>query len=132
MARAIPEHAQLLLIYLLKHSHSTREMYSFYEHYQKSNHQTRSQMVGNPELFFKAQKFLQTEKQTIALKKGPEGQWKTQCQALLTFLADLTSLAPSIFFRQKEEESRQSLEEFSQVTRKFEELTKTIKGLIDC
>lgn len=132
MARAIPDHAQRLLTYLLKHPHSTREMHSFYEHYQKSNHQVRTKMVDHPDLFFKARSVLEIEKQTISLKEGPEGQWRVQCQALLTLLSDLTLLAPTIFLSKKEGESDHLLKEFSQVTRKFDELTKTIKRLVDC
>jgi ParB/RepB/Spo0J family partition protein len=131
MARAIPEHAQRLLPYLLKHTHSTREMYSFYEHYQKSNHQARTRMVDNPELFFKAQKFLEAEKQMAVLKNGPEGTWQLQCHTLTALLSELTLLAPSIFFRQTAEGCRQPLQELNRATGKFDELTKTIRSLTD-
>ncbi len=131
IARAISEHAQCLLTYLLKHSHSTREMQSFYDHYQRSTHQARSKMVEHPDLFFKAQKLMETNAQTAALKKGPEGEWEAQCQALIALLSELTLLAPSIFFRQKREMSRGPLQEFKRATSKVDELTKTIRGLID-
>ena len=132
MARAIPEHAERLLTYLLKHSHSTREVHSFYDHYQKSTRQTRAKMVEHPELFFKAQRVLETEKQTIVLKNGPEGKWRIQCHTLIALLSELTLLAPSIFFRQTREESRQPLQELKQATSKFDELSKTIRELVDC
>ena len=132
MARAIPEHAERLLTYLLKHSHSTREMYSFYEHYQKSTHQARIRMVDHPDLFFKAQRALETEKQAMALKEGPTGHWRVQCHTLKALLTELTLLAPSIFFRQTRKEGQQSLEEFNQATCKFDELTEMIRGWIDC
>ena len=131
IARAIPEHAQRLLTYLLKNSHSTREMHSFYDHYQKSTHQTRAKMVEHPDLFFKAQKLMETNAQITALKKGLEGEWEVQCQALIALLSKLILLAPSIFFRQTREESRGPLQEFKQTTDKFDELTKTIQRLMD-
>lgn len=132
MARAIPEHAECLLTYLLKHPHSTREMQSFYDHYQKSNHHVRTKMVDNPDLFFKAQRTLEMEKKTITLKNGPSGKWRVQCHTLFLHLTELILLAPSIFFRQTQEMSRQPLEEFKQATEKFDELTKTIRELVDC
>lgn len=132
MARAIPEHAERLLAYLLKHSHSTREVHSFYEHYQKSTHQARAKMVDYPDLFFKAQSFLETEKQMVALKNGPEGKWRIQCHTLIAHLTELTFLAPSIFFRQTQKDCRQPLEEFKRATDKFDELSKTIRELVDC
>jgi|SRR5687768_4963214 len=132
MARAIPGHTERLLTYLLKNPHSTREMHSFYEHYQKSNHRVRAKMVDNPDLFFKAQRVLETEKQIIALKNGPEGQWKAQCHTLTVLLSELTLLAPNIFFRQTRQESRQPLQEFSQAKCKFDELNKTIREMVDC
>jgi ParB/RepB/Spo0J family partition protein len=132
MARAIPEHAECLLTYLLKHPHSTREVHSFYEHYQKSTSPARAKMVDHPDLFFKAQRFLEAEKQTITLKNGPEGKWRAQCHTLIALLSELTLLAPSIFFRQTREMSRQPLEEFKRAVDKFDELRKTIRELVDC
>lgn len=65
MARAIPEHAERLLTYSLKHSHSTREVHSFYDHYQKSTRQARAKMVEHPELFFKAERVLEARSKRL-------------------------------------------------------------------
>jgi len=129
IARAIPEHAESLLTYLLKHSHSTREMQSFYDHYQGSNAQVRARMVEDPGLFFKAQKLMETKAQTTALKKGPEGEWEVQCQMLSSLLSTLKVLAPHIFFRQTQEACLKPLEELSRAKAKFDELTQTVRGL---
>jgi len=132
LARATPAHATRLLNHLLTHTHSTREVASFYEHYQKSNQQERTRMVDSPELFFKAQRFLEDEKQAKVLKEGPEGQWRVQCRALTTLLSDLMVLAPQIFFRQTQEASGPSLQELKQATLTFEKLTTTIQELAPC
>lgn len=131
MARAIPEHAERLLTYLLKHPHSSREMHSFYDHYQKSSCPARIRMVDHPDLFFKAQRVLETEKKASALKQGPEGKWRVQCHTLIAHLTELTHLAPSVFFRQTQQMSRQPLQEFKRATDKFDEVTKIIRGLTD-
>ena len=129
IARAIPEHAQWLLSYILKHPHSTREMQSFYDHYQGSNAQVRARMVKDPGLFFKAQKLMATNAQTTALKKGPEGEWETQCQRLASLLSTLTILAPLIFFNQTQEAFLKPLEELNRARTKFDELTQTVRRL---
>lgn len=132
MARAIPDHAERLLIYLLNHPHSTREMHSFYDHYQKSTRQARVRMVESPDLFFKAQKFLEIEKQAASLKEGPEGQWKAKCHALSTVLSELTLLAPSLFFRQTREGSLKPLQDFNHARLTFDKLTTTLQELTGC
>ena len=72
MARAMPSHAEALLQYALKQPLSTREFRYFYDYYQKSNHHQRSNMINDPDLFFKAQKLLAVEKQSRELQAGPE------------------------------------------------------------
>jgi ParB family chromosome partitioning protein len=129
IARAMPEHAQCLLTYLLKHPTSTREMQFFYDHYQGSNGQVRARMVADPDLFFKAHRLTKTNAQTMALKKGPEGEWEVRCQALSSLLSTLTALAPRIFFRQTEEARLKPLEELARAQAKFDELTQTVRGL---
>ncbi len=129
IARAMPEHSQCLLTYLLKHPHSTREMQFFYDHYQRSNGQVRARMVADPDLFFKAHRLTKTNAQTTALKKGPEGEWEAQCQTLSSLLSTLTALAPRIFFRQTEKACLKPLEELTQAKSKFEELSQTVRGL---
>jgi ParB/RepB/Spo0J family partition protein len=129
MSRAIPGHAHQLLDHLLNNAYSTRDMQFFYEHYQKSNRQARNRMVDEPALFFKAHRLLATEKHAAALRKGPEGKWRFQCQALVTALCELSTLAPGVFYKQTVEACHQSLEEWKGVTDKLTELTQTIRRL---
>lgn len=133
MARAITLHAEQLLKYLLKNVHNTREIKSFYEHYQKSNATERKKMVNEPGLFFKAQRLLSLEKQGIDVKNGgPEGRWQHGCRNIGTQLAALITLAPSIFYeRQTLEECNRLLSEYDRTKTKFDELTRTIKELQD-
>ena len=50
LARANAEHAQMVLNYVRKNFHNTREMEAFYKHYQHSNRQERVNMVNKPAL----------------------------------------------------------------------------------
>lgn len=118
MARAIPEHADLLLPYLLAHGHSTREMQVFYDHYQRSSHEARDKMVEHPELFFKARGVYDEEKKTKALKEGLVGEWREKCHLLVNLLRELKTLAASI--------EKDSLPLFNQAVLPFNELTKVI------
>jgi ParB/RepB/Spo0J family partition protein len=131
MARAIPEHAQCLLEHLLKHPRKTREIQLFYEHYQKSNHQARTRMLDDPDLFFKAQRLLATQKQAAFLKKGPEGQWRLQCRDLATTLSALKGIAPTVFYRQAPKACFDLLGEFEEAVGLFGEVTDTIRRSID-
>jgi ParB family transcriptional regulator, chromosome partitioning protein len=131
MARAIPDHAQRLLEHLLKRVYSTREVQFFYEHYQKANHQTRTKMLEEPELFFKAQKLLTMENQAATLRKGPEGKWQLQCKVLITALLELKELASDVFYRQTPQACFQFLAEWKEVTDKSNELTQIIGRLTD-
>lgn len=131
MARAIPEHAQCLLEHLLKHPHKTREVQLFYEHYQKSNHQARTRMLDNPELFFKAQRLLATQKKASLLRKGPEGQWRLQCRDLVTALSALKEIAPAVFYKQPTKACQELLGEFEAVVGPFSEVIDTIRRSID-
>jgi ParB/RepB/Spo0J family partition protein len=121
MARAIPDHAQRLLEHLLKHVYTTREIQFFYGHYQKANQQTRTRMLEEPELFFKAQRLLTMENQATTLRKGPEGKWRSQCQVLVTTLLALNELAPNVFYRQTSQACHQSLAEWKEVTGRLNE-----------
>jgi ParB/RepB/Spo0J family partition protein len=131
MARAIPEHAQCLLEHLLECPRTTREMQLFYEHYQKSNHQARTRMLDDPELFFKAQRLLASQKEATLLKKGPEGQWQLQCRSLFTDLSALKGIAPTVFYRQPPKVCHELLGAFEVVVGLFSEVTDTIRRTTD-
>lgn len=103
MARAIPAHADHLLQYLSKQSHSTRELSDFFKHYQKSNHTTREKMVNDPDLFFKAQKSAQNDKKARWLKAGPEGQWQWILANISDQIKRLQKLSPELFYERQDE-----------------------------
>lgn len=123
VARATIEHANLMLDYLAKHHHSTRELQLFYQHYQRSNQKERSNMVNNLELFFKTQKILQADKQTNLLKEGPAGKWQHKLNQIHGLLLNLSSIAPTIFYQ------KQELEDIHKLTRKFNKIKAQITEL---
>ena len=132
MARAIPSHAESLLQHAVKQSLSTRELRCFYDHYQSSNHKQRSQMVNDPDLFFKAQKLLAIEKKSRELQAGPEGKWNSQLRFARRALASLIPLVPNIFTSYQETQERVELINiFNETKTQFDLLTKTVRSFTD-
>jgi len=132
MARAIPEHATQLLNYLTRHHHSTREVQSFFDHYQKSNRQIRTKLINEPELFFKAQKANENNKKAKRLAAGPEGQWANDLNMITNILKRLEQLVPTLLYeRIQDPESERLLKPFNNTTKQFELLTQTIRNTID-
>jgi hypothetical protein len=132
MARAIPTHAELLLQHTLKEPLSTRELRYFYEHYQHSNHQQRSKMVNDPNLFFKAQELLSAEKQAKVLQAGPEGKWNSQLRFVRHALMSLLPLISKIFTPyQDKQEQTDLIHVFNETKIQFDLLTKNIRNFTD-
>jgi ParB/RepB/Spo0J family partition protein len=132
LARANTSHAECLLKYLLKHPLSTRELQFFYDHYQQSNHSQRSNMVSDPDLFFKAQRSRALEKQAKELQAGPTGKWQSQLQLVRRVLAPLIPLASNVFIsRQETTERRQLLDILHATQTQFDLLTETVRNLLN-
>lgn len=132
MARAIPEHGECLLQYLMKHPLSTRELNFFYDHYQHSNHAQRSNMVSDPGLFLKAQKLLVLEKEAKMLQAGPIGKWQSQLRLVCHTLAPLIPLASNVFIpRQDTTERCQLLDILHAAQTQFDVLTETVRSLLN-
>jgi ParB/RepB/Spo0J family partition protein len=111
MARAISSHAEQLFNYLKCHSHTTRELSDFFKHYQKSNKTAREKMVMQPDLFFKAQKALQGERQAKLLKAGPEGQWQWRLANIKDQIKYIEKLVPQLFYERQDPKISQHLRE---------------------
>lgn len=132
IARAIPEHAQKLLNYLLKNAQCTRDMYTFYKHYQRSNIKERTNMINDPELFFKAKKITDADKQAAILKDGPEGQWRYKLALIISLLSELSLLTPIIFYQnQKDQAIQELLQKFNKAKIQFNILIDKVGKLIN-
>jgi ParB/RepB/Spo0J family partition protein len=75
MARANADHAQRLADSLMKHPLSTRQLFIFFKHYQRSNRKARENMINEPLLFVKALAAEKENRDSQQLAQGPEGQW---------------------------------------------------------
>jgi len=129
LARANPHHADHLFEYLRDHTHSTREIAEFFKHYQKTNHLSREKMVMQPDLFFKARKSLQAERQAKLLKAGPEGRWRLILATISDQIKHLEKLVPQLFYDRQEEKIReQLLEPLDRIQNALTRISTTSRG----
>ena len=73
LARANTEHADQLLTALSAAPLSTRELRTWFEHYQEASHAVRDRMVHHPRLFISALQERSEQCASEALRDGPEG-----------------------------------------------------------
>ncbi len=98
MARANTEHAGRLAENLIKHPLSTRQLFIFFKHYQRSNRKVRENMVNNPQLFVKAEETGKDLRNGRLLKAGPEGKFKEDLRIIGHMVQRLLSTADTVFY----------------------------------
>lgn len=98
MARANADHAGQLAENLIKHPLSTRQLFIFFKHYQRSNRKVRENMVNNPSLFVKAQETGKNLYKNRLLKAGPEGKFKEDLGIIGHMVQRLLSAADTVFY----------------------------------
>lgn len=97
LARANTDHAERLLSALQREPLTTRELHTWYQHYQKANRRKRERMLAQPRLFYQA---LQTQARVQAagdLRAGPEGAWLAELRGLTQRLRALHRQLPEVF-----------------------------------
>jgi ParB family chromosome partitioning protein len=99
LARANPEHAKTLTASLLKEPISTRDLTTFYRHYQKANRKQRDNMVQHPMLFFKALRVKNENEAARQLKGGPEGKWVKDLNMASHILRRLNQQVPVVIYK---------------------------------
>lgn len=89
LARANEAHAVRLAGCIAKEGLSTRDLVSWFNHYQRSNHSTREKMAADPFLFLKAARAKAQEVEATHLRQGPQGRWGSDLGKVLTTLRRL-------------------------------------------
>jgi ParB-like chromosome segregation protein Spo0J len=97
LARANNGHAQTLLTALQRDPLSTRELHTWYQHYQKANHLKRERMLAQPRLFCQALQAQTRDQAASALRAGPEGAWLAELKRLTQRLRGLHQQVPLVF-----------------------------------
>ena len=97
LARANNDHAKILLASLQREPLTTRELHTWYQHYQKANHLKRQRMLEQPRLFCQALQAKTHEQQAATLRAGPEGAWLADLKQVLHRLQGLQQQLPLVF-----------------------------------
>jgi ParB-like chromosome segregation protein Spo0J len=97
LARANNDHAQTLLSALQHDPLSTRELNTWYQHYQRANQQSRQRMLAQPRLFCQALQSQDRDRAASVLRAGPEGAWLAELKRLTERLRRLNQQVPLVF-----------------------------------
>jgi ParB/RepB/Spo0J family partition protein len=128
IARALPEQGKLLAEHLSKVALSTRQMATFFRHFQKANRKQRENMVREPVLFLKSVRAKEEAHEATVLKGGPEGKWLRDLQVVRHMLKGLVREVPTLFCAgQTNLDRRLLLTAFEDSEHEFRELEKQIR-----
>jgi ParB-like chromosome segregation protein Spo0J len=89
LARANAEHAAQLLSALGSTPLSTRELHTWFQHYQSTPRAAREHMVDHPRLFIEAVQVRDEQRADARLREGPEGQCAAEVRQLLALIKRL-------------------------------------------
>jgi ParB-like chromosome segregation protein Spo0J len=124
LARANNEQAQRLLSALQREPLSTRELHTWYQHYQKANRSKRERMLAQPRLFCQALQVHSREQAAGDLRAGPEGAWLAELKGLTEHLRGLHRQVPLVFAQNLQIESLQQA--WTQMKTVFQALDETL------
>lgn len=132
LARANADHATRLADSLMKHRFSTRQLFIFFKHYQRSNRKVRENMVNEPLLFIKTMQSQKDTREGQQLAQGPEGQWTKQLHMISHIIQTLIRTTDNvIYIGQSNLDQRNLLTVFDDVDQIWRKLKKHIQRRID-
>lgn len=109
MARANADHAKRLADSLMKHHFSTRQLFIFFKHYQRSNRKVRENMVNEPLLFIKTIQSQKENHDSQQLAQGPEGQWIRQLHTIRHMIQRVISTTDNVIYAGQSNLDRRNL-----------------------
>ena len=109
MARANPEHAKRLADSLMEHPFSTRQLFVFFKHYQRSNRKVRENMIDEPLLFVKATEAGKDLREDRQLARGPEGKWRKELSIICHIVHRLIRATDNVIYAGQSNLDRRSI-----------------------
>lgn len=123
LARANTDHVKRLTENLMKQPLSTRQLFLFFKHYQRSNRKIRENMIKEPQLFVKATEAGQDLRDGRQLAQGPEGQWRKDLSVIRHMIQRLIRAADNVIYAgQSTLDQRSLLTAFNRTDRMWDEL----------
>ena len=130
LARANNQHAEALVAAIGKHPVTSRQLLSFWQHYQSANRGLRQKMADQPVLFFKSLTDKAARDRQKGVREGPEGRWCRDMRTAGHILTRLEEKAYQVFYPDQTTLERRTLLTAVDHTRSvFEKLTHTIERL---
>jgi ParB family transcriptional regulator, chromosome partitioning protein len=96
LARANTEHAAQLLDALASSPLSSRELHTWFQHYQSTARAARERMVSHPRLFIQTLQARDEQRADTRLREGPEGQCAADVRQLLALIKRLRECLPTL------------------------------------
>lgn len=96
LARANTDHARQLLDTLASTPLSTRELQTWFQHYQATPRAARERMVSHPRLFIQTLRAQEEQRADTRLREGPEGQCAAEVRQLLALIKRLRQRLPTL------------------------------------
>lgn len=97
LARANDAHALRLAACIAKEAIPTRDLATWFGHYQKSNQSVREKMVEDPLLFLRAAQARAEQVLANHLSKGPDGRWIADLASVLNSLRRLVREVSALY-----------------------------------
>jgi hypothetical protein len=98
MARANCDHAKRLADSLMEHPFSTRQLFIFFKHSQRSNRKVRENMIDAPLLFVKATEAGKDLSESRQLAQGPEGKFRKELSIIGHMVNRLIRAADTVIY----------------------------------
>jgi len=123
MARANCEHAKRLADSLIEFPFSTRQLFVFFKHYQRSNRKVRENMIDDPLLFVKAIEAGKDLSESRQLAQGPEGKFRKELSIIGHMVNRLIRAADTVIYAGQSMLDRRSvLTAFNEADRNWSKL----------
>lgn len=132
LARANARHAAALVGSLDDHPVASRQLASFWQHYQKANRRVRKKMIADPVLFFKSLAAREADAQNKQVVDGPEGRFLRDIKTVKHILIRLERMAEQVWYPgQKTMEQRRLSTAVNDARSALDQLDSTMGRLID-
>lgn len=121
LARANTDHAVQLIQKLQETPLSSRELSTWFRHYQEGNQGQRKTMIENPKLLLKTLAEREKSVEAKSLQQGVDGRWLEQVSSITRQLAWLTREIPKILgTTQTQEQSGTLLKAYDALAKQFQ------------
>jgi ParB/RepB/Spo0J family partition protein len=128
LARANSNHARQLMMHIMAHPFTTRELMDWFKAYRGANKNNRSAMLENPKIVLKALKVNADASDAKSVRDGPEGRFTKDIKIVTHMLKRLIRDVDVVFYEnQSQFDYRLLMTAFDGAVRAFNEIIEKIR-----